>query len=103
MLNPRDFQREDEERDALINILMEWYPYPWQTWSRKATNQLWAVYYKGKPVPKKPTREELEGYEEMENTRVPMPGDDDYRPLRKTENGVDYILADSGEYVEIED
>lgn len=35
-----------------------------------------------------------------EDMRTPSPYDDDYKPLRKVENGVPMILADNGEYVE---
>lgn len=41
--------------------------------------------------------------EEEEDVRIPMPWDDDYKPLRKVENGVELILADNGEYVEVFD
>lgn len=35
-----------------------------------------------------------------EDMRTPSPFDDDYKPLKKVENGVPMILADNGEYVE---
>ena len=51
-LSEQEFDNEENERRALINLLTSWYPYPSRVWSRKSTSQLWAIYYKGKPKPK---------------------------------------------------
>lgn len=97
-LHQTNFYSDQDERAALIDWLQERYPYPRPTWSRKTTPQLWAIYWKtlnpSKPRhPKEP---------EEEHIAILTPEDEGYKPARYRENGVDYILADSGEYIEEE-
>lgn len=85
------------ERNRLIQQLLAWYPYPLSVWEGKSTGQLWAIYFRGQPKAKQQKEEEDE-YE-----YIPRLGDPDYKPKRCTVDGVDYILNDGGEYVELID
>lgn len=100
-LDEVEFDTEQEERSAVIDVLLGWYPYPRRVWTRMSTSQLWAIWYKGKPLPKEekipePTKAELEEMARQEEW-------DREHPRFKTVDGVDYILTDNGEYTEIED
>lgn len=92
-----NFPNEEQEREFLIGVLMERYPYPRNVWSRKTTSQLWAIYYR--PVPE--TFPVLSKEDEAELRKFPLPDMEHDEPIRYNDslNGIEYILADNGEYV----
>lgn len=101
----RDFDTDDEEREALSRWLASHTPYPYSYFVRLQNNQLWAQYMR-RVRPRRPSRRQLEEQEELEeclNERIPMSWDPDYRPLCKTVDGTEMILTDGGTYIEIED
>lgn len=91
------YPNETCEREELIKALLARLDYPEESWNNKTTKQLWAIYFKVKNI--KPRRK----ISDYEIPSIPVLGDPDYKPQRMTENGIDYILNDGGEYVEFID
>jgi hypothetical protein len=97
-----DFYSEDEERLWLTQNLKERYPYRESLYDGMSTRQLWAMFLKPAPQSRrygpKPIRPD-----DDDDVRIPHLGDPDYKPLFARFDGADHILADSGEYVEIDE
>ena len=88
------FPSELYEREELIKALLARLDYSDESWRTKTTKQLWAIYFKVKHI--KPKRK----IDDAEFPEMPMLGDPNYKPKFKSENGINYILGDSGEYIE---
>lgn len=86
-LSKMDFDNESDEREGLIDVLTDWYPYPVRFWKTKTTDSLWAVYLKGCPEEKQPKASVKEFIESIEPPKEVM------------RHGQRYIRLDSGGYI----
>lgn len=94
------FDSEDEERAWLKTALRQRFPYKESFYDARSTGQLWAMLRKPEPAHKRYGPEPIR--DDDDEPRIPRLGDPDYKPILAHFDGADHILADSGEYVEID-